>query len=156
MIFLSKDFKSFVSAYFTTVAYLTYFYIISYFFNFVKNFFTLITLDIINGNLFLARGLLHSTLITKWQSHFCFLLSLDFSCIIPQFSSFVKNFFIFYGDSFLTQFIKVSGFLTTIILYMLKEFFKNILGVPFSLSPFALYFGLLLSLSTFYIIPHFS
>ena len=48
------------------------------FFNFVKNFFTLITLDIINGNLFLARGLLHSTLITKWQSHFYFLLSLDF------------------------------------------------------------------------------
>ena len=98
-----------------TPPYLTYFYIIPHFFNFVKNFFTLITLDIINGNLFLARGLLHSTLITKWQSHFYFLLSLDFFYIIPYFSSFVKNFFIFYGDSFLTQFIKVSGFLTTIV-----------------------------------------
>ena len=39
MIFLSRDFKSLVSTCFTTVAYLTYFYIILYFFNFVKRFF---------------------------------------------------------------------------------------------------------------------
>lgn len=85
-----------MSSHSTTAPYSFFFYIIPYFFNFVKNFFTLITLDIINGNLFLARGLLHSTLITKWQSHFYFLLSLDFSYIIPHFSLFVKNFFIFF------------------------------------------------------------
>ena len=80
------DFKSVVSTYSTTVPYLTYFYIVSYFFNFVKNFFTLITLDIINGNHFLAGGLLRSTLITIRKTHIIFPFHL-FILLSVQFQS---------------------------------------------------------------------
>ena len=69
-----------------TPPYLTYFFIISYFFNFVKNFFTLTALDTMRGNHFLAGGLLHTTLITIRKTHIIFPFHL-FILLSVQFQS---------------------------------------------------------------------